>query len=225
MLALVSFALAAGPNLLPGADHLDGGDGDVRVGAFALGAYAPGNCVAPGECGDPSVGVFAGPVVAWRVGAGDRVAVQGVALGMVGPEGPVGFAGSAVAVRAMVVDGRRVRVAPWVAGVGSGFFDVYGAVAGVALDVGGEHVRFDLSVPVVAATYDGHDVSVSVDALLASEVGFAWMLGDGHALRVGMWSLAPGVGWSWTGERWTADAALHSAGIATVGEARVGVRF
>ncbi|MFZ5475502.1 MAG: hypothetical protein ACOZNI_01900 [Myxococcota bacterium] len=224
MLAIVSLAFA-GPNLLPGADPVAAGAGDAHVGVFALGAVAAGSCSGPDDCSGPILGVFAGPVLSGRVGLTDRVAAQGAAAGVATPDFSAGYVGGALAVRALVVDGARVRVAPWIAGMGAGFVDLYAGTGGIALDVGGDRVRFDLSVPVVALAYDGRDVGVTAGSLLASEVGFAWMLGRGHAVRVGMWSLAPGLAWSWAGDRWTADVAVHSLGLLTLGQARLGVRF
>lgn len=140
---------------------------------------------------------------------GDRVAVSG-SLGMGGS-----LAGGlaldplregTLAARFLVLDGEKVRLAPWV-GVGSvsywadGSQDgaLSGFIVGVAGEAGGERAWVDASVPVYgnfafgSATWGGD--AGTLEVLRLSEVGLNFGL-DGHnRVRVGMVSFLPNVGW------------------------------
>jgi hypothetical protein len=121
----------------------------------------------------------------------DSVAVQArTQVGPVFADGrtyPLAF--GYVGARWLVVDNPAIKVAPTLGTLALQRPDdglIGGAAVGVALDAGGERVRFDMSWPLVGFAFQGaFPLFVPPWAgLLATEVGVTIALGD-HALRVG----------------------------------------
>ena len=87
-----------------------------------------------------------------------------------------------------------------------------------------ERVALDVSVPIFAFN-DPEEETPFYLPLALSEGSVSFALGRGHSLRVGMASLAPGVGWQYDGGRLLMRADIHSLGVISVGRAEVGARF
>lgn len=83
----------------------------------------------------------------------------------------------------------------------------HGPMAGLAVEAGGERVRFDLTVPVmvpVDGLEDDDDLGLRVlgSALMGTKVGVSWRLAPEHQLRVGFQNPGtPAVDYTWSGGR------------------------
>lgn len=176
-----------------------------------------------GGCGGTSfepVGL-AGGRLAWTIVADLRVEAQ---LGY-NPDGGLIGAGS-VSWSAPVSD--VVRLGAWVGTAGSVWSDFSGADAafggGAALSARWPALSLDVSVPVFVINDPGEETPFYLPwALSEGSVSFA--VGRGHSLRVGMLSLAPGVGWQYSAGHLLARADVHSLGVITVARAELGARF
>lgn len=101
--------------------------------------------------------------------------------------------------RWLVVDNPGLKLAPTVGTLALQRPDdglIGGAAVGVALDAGGERVRFDMSWPLLGVAFQGaFPILVPPWAgLLATELGVTIALGD-HALRLGTTAWFPMLTW------------------------------
>jgi hypothetical protein len=230
-LLLASIALAddSPAGLLPGAAPMAAGAREVGGEVGALGVV--------GFFGD---GLRASPAAAGvlTVAPSDNLAVRLRAGGSLAFDAAPG-AFATLEGRYVVSDLGGFRFAPWVAFAGVPETGVLG-VAGAALEVGGERVVFDLSVPifagsVTAGAYEAAPLpsggsaarrTVVVDGRVGSpaaltQLGVRWQVSGKDTLRVGLTSLAPTFGIRHDEERWFLDATVAS--LVAFNGARVGV--
>mgnify|MGYP001570873387 CR=1 FL=1 len=100
-----------------------------------------------------------------------------------------------------------------------------GVIAGGgALSARWERVALDVTMPLFAIN-DPEEETAFFLPVVFSEVSMSFAVGKGHSLRVGMASLAPGVGWQYDGGHLLVRADVHSLGVISVGRAEVGARF
>jgi hypothetical protein len=177
----------------PGAQALDAGAGWVAGAAFAA----------------PATGVGTG--VLGMVAATDSLAFQ---FGVVGAWGSFVDSASAMALtgRWVGLDERHVRlgIMGGIAHAESGYDTITLAMTGVVLEAGGEHFRFDASIPfTMTEQIDDGDVHVVVPFQAAETVpafGFTHRFDDHHRLRIG--GLAPTVTYQYTSERFFLDVGV-----------------
>jgi hypothetical protein len=185
-----------------------------------------------GGCED-TMDVLGGPSLRADLPVGDRGAVE-LRGGWIGDEGEgVPVASAFLRVRAYGND--SVTVTPWVGGVkvlpglfGSNFGGSAGLwAAGAAVDAGGEKVRVDLSIPVVALVEEDFETEFIPFGLpaLFSEAGVRVQIAPGHSLRAGTASLAPGVSWRGEFEKASVEVAIHGVYDVVLARASVAKTF
>jgi len=93
--------------------------------------------------------------------------------------------------------------------VNSGF-----ASAGVALEGGGERLRFDAALPLMVRTDtasrsgDVHLYGPLMALATTGELGLSWHATDHHGLRLGLISIMPNLSWCWAGGSWFGDVTV-----------------
>ncbi len=121
-----------------------------------------------------------------------------------------------------------VRLGVFVGGAGSSYSDFSGVNAGfgagASVSARWDKVAFDATVPLVFFGEPDEETPIYLPWLFP-DANVSFVLGRGHSVRVGLLSLAPGVGWQYTGSRLIARVDVHSLGLITAGKAEVGARF
>ncbi len=89
--------------------------------------------------------------------------------------------------------------------------NIWLATAGLAVEGGGERIRFDIALSPVGIMDQGSrsgssDLYLPPLSLLFGELGITWQVTERHGLRLGTVSIAPSLTWDWAGEGWFADA-------------------
>ena len=119
------------------------------------------------------------------------------------------------------------RLGVWAGGIGVADSDFSGGnvlvAGGLAASFAWSKVGLDLNVPVYSWGVRGGGLGLF--SALGSQAELTFALGKGHALRAGLVSALPGVGWQWAGDRWLARAELHTIGVMTLVQGEVGARF
>ena len=191
--------------------HADVGTPPAQVSPAALLPEAPtamagiggaafkltGFCLSTGGC-TRTWGIAGAASIGADVPVGEGMAVRAQAFGAAADSDPLG--GLWVSLRGPVVEERRLVVSPWVA-AGMGIF--YGemtsaGLAGLAIDAGGDHVRVDVSLPLVGAVADpdsGVEPFYLEPIAVIGEFGVRWEVGERSSLRAGMSGVLPGVDW------------------------------
>lgn len=195
-------------HVLPGAVPADQATVTAAAGAGTIIENYFG--VASGEFkGDVALGAFVQGTAALT----DRLAVNvgGALLGMdLGQEATWGFTFGA---RYNLVEGDTFRLAPFLASARWAWEGIEGAAAGLALEGGGDRVRWDLSLPLVGVMSDRAKdcpgcYEVQPYMPIFGEAGVSVALGEHDLLRVGTTSAAPNVAWRHLRERWFLGATL-----------------
>lgn len=163
----------------------------------------------PVEAGHGQVGIAAGMAVPGLVGrAGAEVGLTDrLSLGATG--GITSTAGDASGhLRYNLVHRDTVHFGVFAGyggvAVGSDGERAHGPMLGVALEGGGERVRFDLTVPVILPVEGFSDIDelglpALGSALTGTRVGASWRLSPQHHLRVGFRNPAtPALDYTWT---------------------------
>jgi len=156
-----------------------------------------GYCMGSGDCGG-MWGIGGAASLGADVPVGEGMAVRAQAFGAAADSDPLG--GLWVSLRGPVVEERRLVVSPWVA-AGMGIFYgefTSGGLAGLAIDTGGDHVRVDVSIPLVGAVADpdsGVEPFYLEPIAVIGEFGVRWEVGERSSLRAGMMGILPGVDW------------------------------
>ena len=182
---------------------------------FVPAASVPDSWVVSGD-GLAVVGALgrgAGVMVGVDAPAHPRVAVraQGVGSSL--------LSGGVASLRVAAINQDAIVLSPWVQVVGTGSedVDVFG-MAGLAVDAGGERVRLDISVPVVAvpAGLSGALGTGLGAGLFVGEAGVRGAIGERDSLRLGLLGVQPGLDWQHQiGERGaTVNLGAHSAIVA-----------
>jgi hypothetical protein len=83
-------------------------------------------------------------------------------------------------------------------------------------------VAFDAAIPAVLVE---SSALVPVPGPVFSEVGVSFAIAQSQALRLGLASFLPGLGWQYAGHRLIARVDLHSLGIATLARGELGYRW
>ena len=196
---------------------------------------------APDAQDAPGVELAAGPAllvrsiavpgahVAGRAQAG-RWAVHFAGTGFTGPD-----LFAVAGVRWSVVDHPGFHLAPFAVvadHVGPSSLD-HRATArlGLAVEGGGEHLRLDLSLPLVGGQYFWDpDVETRLSLLspletvLSLEGGVGWRFGDHHTAHLGLVGILPALGWETRTDRWVVHVVAASMGPNSLFLARVGAR-
>lgn len=212
----------AGTMVFPDARHRDAMT--VEVAATGVGGLIQYQdyCLSPGcdSVGYEPVGAVGGRV-AWTVVADLRLEVEAgyspggawLGAGVLSWSAPVGDV---------------VRFGAWFGTAGTApaaLARVDGALGGgAALSARWPALSLDVSVPLFVINDPGEETPFYLPWAM-SEGSVSFTLGRGHSLRVGMLSLAPGVGWQWQAGKLVARADLHSVGVLTVARAELGARF
>jgi hypothetical protein len=176
----------------PGAQVLDAGEGWVGVAGFAL----------------PIIGVGGGPV--GMVAATNELAFQvGIVGGVGGFDDSVSVA--AVTARWVPLDERHVRLG-LMGGVARATAESEGtalAMTGVVLDAGGDHFRFDASIPFAMTQWRGEDEYVLApfqSAETVPAIGFTHRFDEHHAVRLG--GILPTLTYQYASQRFFLDAGV-----------------
>lgn len=195
---LASLALAAegpGPLLAPSATPLPAGTAEISAGGIAVATQLDTYClngVGPSEssCG-PSIGVYGGAALEARAVVAPGLQVHAAGAWM--PDN--GLLGGMVDIGYSAVNTEHVHLAPWVGVIGGAEGQI--VATGLSFDAGGRRVTFDISTPLVAGSFNGGEFEFA-DPLLplaATEAGVTFHFSDTQALRVGMESVMPGIGY------------------------------
>ena len=231
MFFLTSLAFAAEPasvgysgtTFFPDARHRDPMTVEAAGGGVGVLMYSDNTCIVAGPgCGPQVDPVAAGNVrLAWTIVADLRV------------EGHFGYGVSDDGLGSLSLSwstpvSKVVRLGAFFGGAGSawsGLTQADGALGGgVTMGARWPRVAFDLSLPLFVLNSPGEETPLYLPWLFA-DVSTSFALGKGHSLRVGMLSVAPGVGWQYTGKHLFARADLHSLGVITGARAEVGAVF
>ena len=209
-LILLTSSASAAPGqaswVYPGAQELDAGEGWVAGAGFAL----------------PDVGVGTG--ILGMVAATDTLAFQ---VGVLGAWDSYDGRASGMALtgRWVGLEERHVRlgIMGGVARLENEYDTLALAMTGVVVEAGGDHFRFDASIPfTMTEQINDGDVSVVV-AFQAAETlpafGFSHRFDEHHRLRLG--GLVPTLTYQYTSERFFLDAGL----VVIAPLVRAGFRF
>jgi hypothetical protein len=195
-LLLLTASASAAPGqaswVYPGAQALDAGEGWVAGAGFAV----------------PDLGVGTG--VLGMVAATDTLAFQ---VGVLGAWGPYDRAAAmALTGRWVALDESHIRlgIMGGVARAENDYDTLALAMTGVVLEAGGEHFRFDASIPfTMTEQVNDEDVSVVLPFQAAETVpafGFTHRFDDHHRLRIG--GLVPSVTYQYASERFFLDVGV-----------------
>jgi hypothetical protein len=200
--------------LWPGAAPMAAGSGRVSVGAVGGWLLVEPPFV---EVPVPVAGGGGELSAAWAPSRRVAVTVAGGGGGLTTGDTALAAMGTA---RFLVVDGERVRVAPWLAGghAGSPF-----ATGGVALEVPFYDVLIDVSLPLGGAAF-GETVTF-VPTMLLVEAGFTWRLGEFTSFRLGYLAAAASWSWRWRRGPWTVEIGGNTNVVTGNLATRVGVAF
>lgn len=179
--------------IYPGAQALDAGEGWVAGAGFVA----------------PAAGVGTG--LLGMVAATDTLAFQ---VGVVGTFGEWGNGGSGMALtgRWVCLDESHVRLGLMggVARAENEYDTLSLVMTGVVLEAGGEHFRFDASIPfTMTEKMNDEDVTVVLPFQAAETVpafGFTHRFDDHHRLRIG--GLVPTVTYQYASERFFLDVGV-----------------
>ncbi|GDX83126.1 hypothetical protein LBMAG42_49370 [Deltaproteobacteria bacterium] len=218
----------AGTFFLPDARHREPGELEVAAGVGAALYEVTEMCLQSSSgpnngCGGTSFDPAAMPTLrgAWTPGGDLRLEANAGLLLDGGAALDVSLSWSGAV-------SKVVRLGAFAGVAGSTFADFTNAdgviAGGGMLSARWERVALDVSVPVFAINDPEEEVPFYLPLAL-SEGSVSFALGKGHSLRVGMASLAPGVGWQYDGGHLLARADVHSLGMISVGRAEVGARF
>lgn len=153
------------------------------------------------------------------------------------PSGAI-IGGPIFGARFLAVDTPKFRLAPTLVLAGFGSASSTGGrgsglmvMAGLAIEGGWDKVRLDLSTSLLGATravpdfFDGPLLWIPPNALVFSEAGVSFPIGEHHALRLGMLSTVPSVRWRYDADRFYIDAGVASLGVINLAQAHLGVSF
>lgn len=218
MLILLSTAFAAetpGPAILPNSDN---GSHRVEVGAQGFGVLTTTGGWLDDLDGDLDI-----PVAGLGIGGSwspDPHFSVGASALLVPTFAPVAGVGS-VSLRGDLFAHPNVHFGPWLVGglaAGRGF-----GAAGLAVEAGWERLRFDTAMPLLGWV-DGVWFTPDI-AFVGTEAGVSFVIGERHALRVGLLSALPGVGWRSRIGSGFVEARVHSLGVVTCAEVGGGASF
>ncbi len=196
----------SGSSFFPDARARTPGSAEVALGGFGVLVLPPANVET--VTGEPQTLGGVAVRAAWAPATGVRV------------EGHLGYASNGavlgtVAASASAALSKTVRLG----GYGlcwdtadPNFWALSGGCGiGVALAARWPRWGFDANVPVVMLS-DIEGLSSFLPVLM-TEAHFTFALGHGHSVRVGSFSVGPGVGWQFQGRRLLLRADVHSFGL------------
>lgn len=219
MLYLIATAFAAespGPALLPNSTN---STRTVEIGAGAAGILWQLDAYCFNEstsCGS-STDLIAGPMLSASYAPDPHLTMH--AMGIYAPSAN-GFIGVAD-LRVDAIAHPNIHFGPWVGAMTTGELPL--VFGGLAVETGWEHVRFDTSMPLVGIG-DG-DFMTPDEIFYFAEAGVSFGFGEHHSLRLGMASVAPGIGWRSQFGPAFVEARLHTIGSFTAGNVLVGASF
>lgn len=201
--------------ILPGATPIEALHGHIGIGAGTYTTLSERGNMMGGQLG---------------FGLTDRLSVVGVAsrhwLDRDSGEGNGAFGWSLVSLRALVVNQEGIHVAVMLTQQGYWNRPYQGALGlGLAVELGGAKVRFDATVPSIAALqaqlFEGDYQLRPAYLLGGAEAGVTFLLAEHHRLRLGL----PGITYGVRTKRLYVDASVAFPVVFFAASLQAGVRF